>query len=384
MQSLRRGVRMLGRRRAILCIMVGVPVLVTVFFLGLLHEGLPVRTPVAVVDMDHTAMSRGITRHLETNQMLHVTRHCDSYVQAMDQIRRGEIYGFFVIPDRFAADAIGGRTPTLSFYCDVTYFVPGTLVFKGFKTVSVTTSGGLVMAKIAATGALAAVGDPSGLTLPVSMQIHQPGNPWMNYSYYLSSSFIPCALCLIILLITIYTITDEIKQGTSPRWLQTAGGSMLTALTGKLLPQTLIFWILGAFIQGSMYGFCHFPLNCHPLIMLAAMFLTVTATQCLGVFICQLLPNPRLGLSVGALIGILAFSLAGFSFPVANMYEAVAILSYILPIRYYFMIHVTEAVNGAPFYYVRVWMGVLALWPLFIIPLMGRLRRACAHPVYVP
>lgn len=375
---------MLGQRRAVLGVMVGIPVAVTVFFVWLMQVGLPVRTPIGVVDMDRTAMSRGIIRNLEANQMLTVASHCDSYAEAMADVRNGRIFGFFVIPDEFASDAVAGRKPTLSFYCNTTYFVPGTLVFKGFKTVAVTTSGGLVMAKIAATGALSAIGDPAGLAAPVSFQMHQPGNPWMNYSYYLSSTFVPCALCLIVLLITIYSITDEIKQGTSTDWLRTAGGSMVTALTGKLLPQTLIFWTLGAFMQGVLYGFCHFPLNCHPLLMLTAMWLTVTATQCLGVLFCELVPNPRLALSMGALVGILAFSIAGFSFPVQNMYGGMAIMSYILPIRYYFMIHATEAVNGAPFYYVRVWFGVLAMFPLIIFPLVGRLRRACANPVYVP
>lgn len=376
---------MLGQRRAIVIVMVAIPIMVALFFIYLLGEGLPVRAPIGVVDMDRSELSRRVTRNLGANQMLRVQRHCDSYADAMAGVRSGELYGFFAIPEGFDRDAVGGRKPTVSFYCDVTYFVPGTLVFKGFKIVAVTTAGGLVQAQLAATGALSALGPGAqSLTVPVSFDQHLIGNPWMNYSYYLTTTFVPCALCLIVLLVTIYSITDEIKSGTSRQWLTAAGGSMLTALMGKLLPQTVVFWVLGAFIQAVLYGFCHFPLHCHPLLMLAAILLTVTATQCLAVLVCELLPNPRLALSVGGLVGILAFSIAGFSFPVENMYGGVAVFSYILPIRYYFLIHAAEAVNGAPFYYVRVWYGILALFPLIVFPLLGRLRRACLNPVYVP
>lgn len=384
-RSLQHGIAFLAHRKIVIGAMVGLPVLVAVVFMWLLSEGLPVRTPVAVVDLDHTELSRRVGRNLAANQMVQVTEHCNSYHEAVNAVKEGRVFGFFVIPHQFAKDAIGGDKPALSFYCNDTYFVPGTLVFKGFKTISVTTSGGLVQAQLVQSGAESLLAGSGGAMLsPVKLDVRQPGNPWMNYSYYLTTTFVPCALCLMILLVTVYSITGEIKHGTSVQWLKISGGSMVTALLGKLLPQTVIFSLVGWAIQGVMYGFLGFPLNCSPWIMILAMFLTVTATQCLGVVIAELLPNPRLGLSIAALLGILVFSIGGFSFPVENMYGGVGIFSYLMPIRYYFLIHATEAINGAPFYFVRVYFGVLALFPLAVFPLIGRLRRACLKPVYVP
>jgi ABC-2 type transport system permease protein len=87
---------------------------------------------------------------------------------------------------------------------------------------------------------------------------------------------------------------------------------------------------------------------------------------------------------VGGLISILAFSLGGFSFPVQSMYGSLAALSYILPVRWYYLIFVTEALNGFDLYFARLYFIALLIFPLVGSTLLWRLKRACLHPVYVP
>ena len=62
--SILREVRRLGSRRIYICAMVLVPMLCALFFVSLLEPGLPLKTPVAVVDLDHSTMSRKVTRTL--------------------------------------------------------------------------------------------------------------------------------------------------------------------------------------------------------------------------------------------------------------------------------------------------------------------------------
>ncbi len=71
--------------------------------------------------------------------------------------------------------------------------------------------------------------------------------------------------------------------------------------------------------------------------MVTAMLLFIAASQAFALTICSIIPNLRFALSILSLIGILSFSIAGFSFPVEQMYGGVGIFSYILPIRYYFL-----------------------------------------------
>jgi ABC-2 type transport system permease protein len=352
-----------------------VPICMALFFVSLLGEGLPKRVPAAIVDLDHSQTSRQMARSLEAMELIDIKGEFDSYNKAMDAVQRGDIYGFFMIPDDFERDAIGGRGTKLTFYSNLTFYVPGTLVFKGFKTVAVTTTGGLVTATLVSAGA-----DPAmvgSLIQPMTVQEHPLGNPWLSYSIYLCPSFIYGVLALMIFLTTAFAITMEIKNGTSSQWLA-------VALVGKLLPHTVIFSVVGLGIMSLLWGYCHFPVAGSLWWMALAVLLFVMACQAMALFVVSVFPNPRLSLSVLSLLGILSFSLTGFSFPVQSMYGALAIFSYAIPVRYLFLIYVSDVLNGWPIYYVRLYYVALILFVPIGCTLAWRLKKACLKPVYVP
>lgn len=377
-----REIRRMTSRKIYLYAIFLVPIAMTLFFVDLLDSGLPLKTPSGIVDLDHSELSRTVTRSLDAEELLDINYHLESYSKAMDHVRRGDIFGFFVIPANFETDALAGRTPTLEYYSNMTYFVPGTLSFKGFKTIAVGTSAGALRTTLISTGIDPQMIGP--LIQPVSVDQHLIGNPWMNYSYYLSPSFLFGVLALMIMMITVYSITTEIKMHTSPLWIAVAGGKMRIALSAKLLPYTILFVIVGIAMLAILLGFRHFPVNGTVGNIVVAMILFVPACQCFAAFVCTIVPNPRLALSVVCLIGVLTFSFAGFSFPVDKMYGSIAILSYIVPVRYLFEIYTNEAILGAPAFYSRwFFLALVAFYPLPAL-LSRRLKNACLKPIYVP
>lgn len=371
----------LKRRAYVVCLMV-VPVLFTLFFINLMDEGVALKVPTAVVDLDNSSLSRQVTRNLGSSELVSIDSKLESFHDAVKEVRRGSIFGFFMIPEDFQKDAVGGRTPTITYYCNMTYFVPGTLAFKGFKTTAVTTAGGLVQTTLVSTGIDENI--VGSLIQPVVINQNGIGNPWMNYNYYLTNSFVPGLIELMVMLVAAFSICEEIKRHTSVRWLGESGGSMLVAIIGKLAPQAIAATAAGVLCQTIMYGFCGFPMNCSIWTMIVAMLLMVLASQAYAVTVCCMMPNLRLAVSICSLSGILAFSIAAFSYPVDQMYGAVGIFSYILPVRYYFLIYIDQALNGIPLYFSRWWFVALLLFiPVSWIGL-PRLRKHCLNPVYVP
>lgn len=380
--SILRELHRLASHKTYLLAMVGIPVFMALFFVSLLDRGLPEHVPTAIVDLDHSALSRTMTRSLGALSLVEIVDKYDSYDEALTAVRKGEIFGFFIIPRNFERDAVRGNKPTIEYFSNLTYFVPGTLAFKGFKTVAVTTAGGVVRSTLVSMGATSE--QISGLLQPVVIDQHPIGNPWSSYMYYLCPSFAFCVLSMMVMLMTVYSITSEIKHGTSVGWLATAGNRISTALTGKLLPQTVIFFAAGLFNLWMMIGYSHFPQNGSLGWLILATLLLVVASQAFALLVCSLLPNPRLAFSVTALLSILSFSFAGFSYPVQSMYGAIGIFSYIAPIRYYFLIYLNQALNGFDVYYVRYYFAALLAFPLIGGVLISRLKRACTDPVYVP
>ena len=381
-QAIRDGFHNLTSRRVYLTLLIAVPLLFTLFFINLMDEGVAVKVPSSVVDLDNSSLSRDVIRNLGSSELVDIVAKDESYHKAMEKVRSGKTYGFFMIPENFQRDAISGRTPTITYYCNLTYFVPGTMMFKGFKTTAVTPAGGLVQTNLVSRGltenfAMATI-------QPVVVQQQSPGNPWMNYNYYLTDSFVPGIICLVVALVTAYSICDEIKRRNSRRWLERSGNSVVIALAGKLIPQGIVGVAVGLACQGIMYGFNHFPMNCSVWHMIWAMVLMVFASQAFAVTVCCLITNLRLAVSICSLTGILAFSLAAFSFPVDAMYPPIGIFSYILPVRYYFLIYIDQALNGIPLYYSRYYYIALIIFLLVPLGLLWRLKKRLEAEVYIP
>ncbi|MDE5843864.1 MAG: ABC transporter permease [Muribaculaceae bacterium] len=380
--TIKREVLRLTRRKVYLFAMILVPLAVALFFISLMSEGLPLKVPTAVVDLDNSTLSRKLVRSLKAQELTDISMELTSFNDAIDKVRNGEIFGFFYMPRNLEKDAVAGNKPTITYYSNMTYFVPGTLAYKGFRTIAVTSSGLMAANEVVQMGVDESTAEI--LLQPMVIDVHPLGNPWTNYSYYLCNSFVPAALELMIFLVTVFSICSEIKTGESRKWLATADGSIIKALIGKLAPQTLVFLIVGLAIDSLFFKFNHFPMNGSWGVMLLAMLMFVIASQGFALFITCVIPSERMALSICSLIGILAFSIAGFSFPVDQMYGAVGIFSYILPVRYYFLIYIDQALNGIPMYYSREYFAALLIFALAYIPLLFRLKKHLARPVYVP
>ena len=372
---------LVSRPSYVLC-MVGALLFCSIFMFSLMHQGLPHKIPVAIVDHDQTASSQNFTRQLGALESVDVRYKLNSFTEAREMMQMGEIFGFLIIPDKFEAKALAGRQPEISFYTNNAYYIPASLLYKSFKTMSVLASGAVVRQVLLASGA-----EDSQIMAklqPIATDMHALGNPWINYSVYLNNSFLPGLLQLMILIVTVFSIGSEMKHATSREWLRTADNSIIIAITGKLLPQTIIFFSMGLLYLAMLYGYLHFPMQGNIWHMIFAMFLLVIASQSFAVIIMSFAPSLRIGLSAAGLVGVLSLSIAGFSFPVPAMYLPFQAMSYVLPVRHYFLIYVDQALNGIPLYYSRMNYVALILFAVASTPLLPRLKKALIRQIYVP
>lgn len=357
------------------------PMMLSFMYSNLMEQGLPTRIPAAIVDLDHTSTSRTLTNTLNAMQMVHITKATESFSEARHDMQRGEVYGYFLIPQNFERDLLAGRKPVISFYTNMTYFVPASLLFKTFKTTAVYSKAGVAVNVLQMAGANAS--DAGALMNPVNVTERAIGNPWLDYSIYLCNSFIPCLLQLMIFLVTCYSLGQEIKYGTSRQLLSMADGSIIKALAAKLLPQTIIWIVIAIFMESWLFKWNHFPMHGSWFWLTLSEIMFVLGSQGLAVFFFGLLPNLRLSLSISALLGILSFSLAAFSFPMESMYPAIGIFSWILPIRYNFLIYIDQALNGIPVYYSRIWFVAYIVFMLVPFTMLWNIKRNMQKPAYV-
>lgn len=362
--------------------MLAFPVLVTFFFTSLMSEGEPENMPCGVVDLDNTPTTRSLIRKLDAFQTTRVAAYYNNVNEARQAIQSGEIYAFLYIPRGTTAKMQSGRQPEMSFYYSSVTMVAGSLMFRDLKIATSLGSAGVGAAKLSALGKTEK--EIETFLQPTLIDLHMIGNPWANYNIYLSTVMVPGIIMLFIFLITVYSIGNELKFGTSREWLAMAENNILVAVIGKLLPQFLVFLSIMYGFEWYIFGHLAFP---HPggvgIIMLLGL-LSVLAAQGFGVFMFGIIPSLRMSMSMCSLWAVLGFSLSGATFPVFAMDPMIETLSWLFPLRHYYMIYQVCIFNGYPL--IDAWLNVVALIAFFLLPWLSlwNLRKAMLEFEYIP
>lgn len=362
--------------------MIIAPVFCYLFFTTLMANGLPTDLPAGVVDLDNTSTTRNIIRNLDAFQQTHIVAHYPSVMEARKAIQRGEIYSFYYIPEGTTEATLASRQPKVSFYVNYSYLIAGSLLYKDQRTISELAAGAVGRATLYAKGATE--DQAMAFLQPIVIDTHALNNPWLNYSVYLCNTLFPGILMLLIFLTTIYTLGEEVKNGTGRELMHLADNSITKVLIGKLLPHTLVFFVIAVFYNVYLYGYLHYPCHSGIFPMLLAGLLLVLSSQAFGVFLFGLFGSFRLALSAASLWGVISFSISGFTFPVMAMHPTLQALCVLFPLRHYYLLYVNFALNGYPPIY--AWQAVAALLVFLLLPflILKKLRTILLQYVYVP
>ena len=362
--------------------MVAFPVLVIFFFTSLMDDGLPTEMPIGIVDLDNTSTTRSLGRRLDGFQMSRVVAHYPTMSDARRAIQRNEIYGFLYIPKGTTEKLLSQRQPKISYYYSYTTLAAGALLMKDMKTISTLGSAAVGQATMRARG----LTDRQVQTAlqPIKIDLHQIANPWTSYNAYLSTMLVPGMIMLFIFLISAYSLGTELKFATSKDWLAKADNNIGIALMGKFLPQTLIWLAIVFGYQYYVFYVLQFPHLGSPWMLVLLGLMHVLAAQGFGIFAFGLLPSLRMSMSVCSLWAVLSFSMAGGAFPVMGMDGPLQSLSWLFPLRHYYMMYQICVFNGYPL--IEAWFHFAALAAFMLLPwlVVKKIKNAMLTYVYIP
>ena len=362
--------------------MVVFPLLVMVFFTSLMDDGLPTEMPIGIVDADNTTTTRALIRRLDAFQMSRIEHSYATVAEARKAIQNNEIYGFLYFPKGTTEKLLASRQPKISYYYSYTTLAAGALLMRDLKTISTLGSAAVGQATMRAKGFT-----PEQIQTflqPIKIDLHQIANPWTSYNSYLSTMIVPGMMMLFIFLITAYSLGTELKFNVSKKWMEMADNNMTVALLGKFLPQTLVW--LAVVYSYQYYVFFHlgFPHLGSPWMLVLLGLMQVLASQGFGIFAFGLTPSLRMSMSICSLWAVLSISMAGSAFPVMGMDRPLQSLSWLFPLRHYYMMYQTCVFNGFPL--VESWFHFVALAGFMLLPWMvvKKIKNAMLTYVYIP
>lgn len=349
-----------------------------VFFISLMNEGQPKKLSIAIVDNDASVVSRELCHNLESMPGVSVKNVYNNHTEARKALQKQEIYAFLEIPDGTNQKVQALQAPTIHIYLDQTHVLTGSLSFQSLLTMCNMAAGAAQREILRMKGYT----DEAimGLIQPITLDTHKIGNPLANYSSYLLTTLLPGILGLQVLLLTIYVIGSEQKRSTSYDWLATAGDNIVVALLGKLLPYTIWFLLLQEIGMLVLFAGLEFPMNGSFLTLLTSSLLYVLAMQGMGVALVALIPELRTSISFGTFLGVWGFSLSGFTYPATNMLGPAQAITYLFPLRHYYLIYVNEAIFGGGFWQSVPYMMFLLCFVLLPVPVLKRLNTNILLP----
>jgi len=357
------------------------PILCILFFSSFFKNGVPTKMPIAIVDLDQTVTSRKMARNIDVTQMSMVIMNLQSETEAMSELRKGNIYGFVVLPKNLQAGILASKQVIVSYYYQNGLLIAGGLMQNNLTSILHTLSAGINIQKREAMGQPAAY--IMAQVQPVQLSTHQLFNPTSNYAVYISTIILPIMLQLFILLMTVYSIGIEIKVHTSHEWLRLSDKSIVIALTGKLLPYTLTFFVVMMFQNFMLYKVLQIPIHTGIGWLMLSSLLFVMAYQAIGVFCIGLLPMMRHALNLSGFYGILALTLCGFSFPIEAMPPVFQYWASCFPVRHFMQIFQSQMLAGFELRYSILSYLFMMLFLLLPLAIITRLKSALIYQNFI-
>ncbi len=377
----REGRRMLSRPIYFVLIVV-MPLLTMTVPHAIFRQGVPRKLPIAVCDLDHSQLSRGLSRSLDANPYLRVTDQVTDAESGRQLLLSGRVYMLVVLPRDLERDVDLGRSTKLASFYNNQWFSVGGIVNREQGNVINREVMRLKLRFYMSSGKLPDTAATQ--SNPVRVDTHMLFNPFLNYENFLAMPLVPTLLQIVVTMTTIFVIGLELKQGTATQWLQAAGGNLDIALLGKLLPYTIVFVVMAATFNAWLFRLVEIPQRGSIFFLWIATIAMVLAYQAVGIVFIAVCGSLRLALSAATIYCGPAFAFGGITFPLLAMTVGGKVWSAILPLPHFLEILVDQAIRGAPWR-----QSILALGVLMGFALLGpafahlRLRRVLVDLRYL-
>ena len=247
-------------------------------------------------------------------------------------VKKNDAYAFIIIPRHFQKNVLKGNYTTVSCSYNGQYLLSGAIILKDFQTVAQTFLAGVVLETLEEKGL--SERQAMGSILPINTDIHVLYNPYTSYSYYLNIAFMPMALQIMVMIMSIYTFGLVLKQKKGQELLAKAGGNVYVAILGKILPYTVIFFTLGFLMNCLLYYKIGTPLKASFIGVNVLIFVFIIVCQCLALFIASITTSFRTALTLAGeyiTVGV-AGILSCFNIDVIHCFEILCKLQHYVDI----------------------------------------------------
>ena len=327
------------------------PFLATAVCLSVYGQRVARSMPVAVIDQDHSGISRQLIRDLSSTPQMQL-RQMGSVPEAMEAFRKGTIRAAALLPDGLDQDIRLGRTGRVVFWRDASNPLAANQLYSAVSTVVSTEGARLTVTRLATAGLQ--LSQAKEMALPLRSDPRGMYNPGFDYLANFAPGLFPMFLQMGLML----------AAGTMlPAGWKSTPSALRTFLGRSALWVSFDFLLAGSFYLCLLpsLGIPHAPTL--PTLGLLALLLGVS-TAFGGLVGCVTSQGPLQAMQLLLAFNTPAFPLSGYTFPEWAMPETMRMLTRPLPFSLF-----VDAYRGfAGWASDRAWIGLWGLLLWILIP----------------
>jgi ABC-2 type transport system permease protein len=215
--------------------------------------------PVAMVDMDHSSLSRQLTRLIDATEQVNVTEKPNSIKEAEELFYAGKVAGVYLIDNGFEKDIYSGRQGNISVYSDAGHFLLYKQVLTSGLYGSQVMSGSIEINNLLQKGKT--LQQAIDAREPLNINVYNLYNPNGGYATFI----VPGILIIVIqqtLLIGIGILWAKHRERKSYHYLKDAVNQRwagLKILLGQSSAYVFLYLFTSFLILGLFYTFMKFP-----------------------------------------------------------------------------------------------------------------------------
>ena len=308
----------------------------------------------AVYSQENSEASRSLVNSIASSSYFTVTKHLNSYGEAVDVLDNKDAQVVLVIPRGFTEKLYSAKEPVR-----LQYLIDG---------LDANTASIIQNYVVAATSAYniniqAEQLARSGISRPMILDL----NPvfWFNPSLETTRFLIPGLVALILIVTAVITVSlslvREKERGTIEQ-LNVSSLNTIELLVGKALPYVLLSLVNAGLIIIAGYFVFGVSVAGSYLLLLLSTVIFLFACTCLGVFVSVVADSQQVAFTMATFMSLLpSVILSGFIFPIDTMPFLIQLITNITPAKFFIVALRAIMLKGA---------GLGAFWPQLVYMLL--------------
>ncbi len=313
--------------------------------------------PLALYDLDRTPVSREMVDRFSSSGYFRISRIATDLRQVRRWIDAGNVSAALQINPGFSREVRQSQGSSIQLIVDGTDSNTASVIAGYAQAIVAQYSREWLQARLNKTPNL-----PAALQRPLlrSGGIEVRSRAFFNPNLESRNFYVPGIIALLIMLVTLLltcmSVVREREIGTMEQ-LIVSPIRPLELILGKTIPFALIGYIDVALVTVVGVSLFDVPIRGSFLLLLAATTLYLLSSLGIGLFISTISRTQQQAMMSMFFFFMPAILLSGFIFPIANMPEAVQLLTYANPLRYFLIIIRGIFLKG---------IGLNILWPQMV------------------